>query len=660
MSNVNFNPVKVTQSGVASAPGQVSKEGLSQLVSSLPIADKVAVGGGEDTATPAIFEKLSSRDKQTLMELPAAVRNKVLAEGTSSDLDAAKLQISQALLGMTKKLVSGEGIAFEPEGAFRVSDAAIAYDVISNMSVADRKRLEGVNFKRVQSTFIEHEHLNREVDGAAHVGVSEGKGFFGQFGFKLANLFEMWALTAPLGLMLRSWFPHALAEYRNREVHIGDAQASRMKEVLVHEIGHQVQFGQDLEMNQFAEWAKLSGWQNADGSPAVGLTGAGQLTGFNPDVRPTRTNNFVYEDFTKDLTPEAVKTAADAIKDPELKAEFLQTAKIKKNLMGAIKETFGVEAKGYSMTNPLEDFAESYRAFQMDPELLVRKAPDKFLYLNANSAKYTPEQIQVFFERAGKDPKATATSLLTNSGLNQTTIEKVFKANGLAGNTEALAHSAEKALAKGAELPAFRQAFMEIQKRVSDRDLTFVNAFTKDPSKALGAVWSGLSEAERFQFADEAGRVEIVQKMQKGLMSYATGATQGLAAMESAAVQELGNKLMSESFLNQVQDDPAKALATLEHQAHLPPAVQALLETEKGRESFKRFASKLGTMVNADNMWIVGGGDLKKKVSEGLKSWDGQTLTLATRLLEENPEDAAKYFGGVKIAGDGTVPPGGN
>ena len=43
MSNINFNPVKVTQSGVSSAPGQVSKEGLSQLVASLPIADQVAV-----------------------------------------------------------------------------------------------------------------------------------------------------------------------------------------------------------------------------------------------------------------------------------------------------------------------------------------------------------------------------------------------------------------------------------------------------------------------------------------------------------------------------------------------------------------------------------------------------------------------------------------
>ena len=54
--------------------------------------------------------------------------------------------------------------------------------------------------------------------------------------------------------------------------------------VLVHEIGHQVQFGQTPDLGFMKEWSKLSGWQNADGSPAYGLSEQGDLSGFDPSA----------------------------------------------------------------------------------------------------------------------------------------------------------------------------------------------------------------------------------------------------------------------------------------------------------------------------------------------------------------------------------------
>ena len=113
------------------------------------------------------------------------------------------------------------------------------------------------------------------------------------------------------------------------------------------------------------------GRQFEGGGAALGLDAAGGLAGFDKNVRPTRTDNFVYENFTEDLSAQKVKELLQDITDPELRREFEQTMKVKQNLRGAIKEIFGVEALGYSMTDPMEDFAESYRAFYLDPELLA-------------------------------------------------------------------------------------------------------------------------------------------------------------------------------------------------------------------------------------------------------------------------------------------------
>ena len=629
--------------------GPLKVEELAKLVDLLPVEDQIAIAGGSAAATvelPAIFAKLSARDQNALNQLqPAFVKE--LLTGVSANVDAAKLEVSGRLLAKAKALVPGEGVTFEPAEAFRVSDAAIAFQVINDLSRADRARIEGVTFNRVPSAILSQAHKGREADGAAIMDIEGGKGVLGKLGYRLAALFEAWALTAPLGLMLKAWFPHALAEYRNRSITIGDAQATRMRETLAHEIGHQVQFGKEMDLEGINEWAKLSGWKSASGAGSVVVDENGVLRGFDKDVRPTRTNNFVYENFTEDLTPAKAREVLAGINDPELKREFEQTLKVKQNLRGAIKEIFGVEALGYSMTDPLEDFAESFRAFYQDPELLVKKAPDKFLFINAQSRAFAPDQVQAFFTRSNKDARQIATGL-AGTGIAQETVERVFKANGISADAKALAAAAGKELSKGAAgIPAFRQAYMTVQQKATEQDLGFISAFTQDPAKALGPLWNQLSAAERGQFADQGKRVELVQKMQRGQMSYVSAATQGYKEIEVAAIQQFGRKLMDDGdFRKALQSNPRQALASVAK--NMPPALLRSLTDPKMQSSFKQFAATIDRLIAYDNIPLLGGGDMRAAFEKNLEGVNEEALTASLGVLKDDPEKMAKIFVGLE------------
>lgn len=623
---------------------------------------------------PPIYAKLSSGEQQALQALPAALRQKVLADvqnetGPFPIIGApleqlAKAQVAKNILKATAGLVPGAGITFEGDKAWAISDAAAAYEVVSKLAPADRARLEGVEFKRVDSVYVKEQHQNRKAEGGAEMAVEKGKGLFGKMGFFLADMLEKFSLTEGLGLMLRGWFPEAITEVRNRSVLIGDAQAGHMKAMLAHEIGHQVQFGQTPDLGFMKEWAKLSGWQNADGSPAYGLNEHGDLRGFDPGVHPTRKDNFVYEDFTAGLTDEKVKAFADKIQDPELKKRFASALEAKKTLAGAIEEVHGVKARGYSMTSPTEDYAESFRAFYQDTAQLVENAPDKFLFLNAYSQRFSPAEVKQLFAAAGHDPKAVATDLMKDSGLTQDTVDRIMKVNGLSGDAAALGAAAAKVLAqageKGERVPAFRQAFALLQKHVSDKDLAFVNKFTNDPATALGELWSGkegLSDAEKSLFGSIEQRQEIVSKLQRGHMSYATGSAQGFNDLEKAAVQRFGKKLIDDTaFRKALQADPARAVAGLG--GTMPQAVTDAMADPRTRENFKQFAEHLDSLLAGDqlSLGIFQKGELKAQFEENLKNLNSESLNASFKLLDEDPKKMAKVFIGVEQGFTGLGP----
>ncbi|HEY9722574.1 MAG TPA: hypothetical protein V6D47_11185 [Oscillatoriaceae cyanobacterium] len=650
--SINVNTPKTTGpiQTTPSAPGATSDSSdLSGLVKSLSIGDQVHFQVDPNTL-PSIFTQLTPRDQQALLELPPAVAQTVLSDNVPSNVDAAKYQIAQNLLELSKSLVPGGSLTFNPPQAWGVADAAIAYKVVNNMSYSDRQRIAGTTLDRKTTTLInDGGGQSHAADGKADLTMEQGHGFLGRTGCYFANLFEKWSLTAPLGLMLRDWFPHALENYHSRTIEIGDAQASRMEQVLTHEFGHQVEFGPAAEpdLQLMSEWAKLSGWQDAKGNPAIGVEvgASGDQSGLAASVRPTKTDNFVYQDFTKEITPQEVQATAAQIPDPQLRAEFLQTAKIKKNLQAAIKETVGADVKGYSMASPLEDFAESYRAFYMDPATLAKSAPDKFLFLNSISKKYTPAQVQQYFKAAGQDPQAVATKLAT-TGLMQSTLDNIYKANGLTANAQALGQAAAQSLNTDSKLPAITQAFLTLQQKVSAGDLSFVSSFTKDPSKALGDLWGKLSTAEKAQFSTENQRVALVQGMQTGKISGAAMASQTVSDTSKAAMQDFAQRLITDGGLrSQLSGNPDAVLDDSAFQS-FPPALQKQFQDPAFRKNFAQFVGSLNGQLSGASKLPFIGADLVNHVGSQISNWDNATLSGAMTLVGKNPDTAAKVFTG--------------
>lgn len=66
------------------------------------------------------------------------------------------------------------------------------------------------------------------------------------------------------------------------------------------------------------------------------------------------------------------------------------------------------EVSDYGESSPGEDFAESYRLFMSQPEELLKRAPTKFLVLNALSGRFSAEQIQQQFGAQHQDKLAEA------------------------------------------------------------------------------------------------------------------------------------------------------------------------------------------------------------------------------------------------------------
>ncbi len=214
-----------------------------------------------------------------------------------------------------------------------------------------------------------------------------------------------------------------------------------------HEMGHVAQGSGRYSPNRIREFAKLSQFQETDSGFALfsGINWRGHSVDFAGGVKPGRNDNFVSE---------------------------------------------------YAKASPFEDYAESYRSYYDDPVTLLKKAPDKFLYLNADSGKYSATEVAKLLGKAGLDGQKIATDMVRDGWQTGDALERVLGASGLKADPAALTSTNvavrgifKNLLAKGPEADAFRA------------DLG------KDPVAALKRrnLWDGLSNdiKESFSEADK-------------------------------------------------------------------------------------------------------------------------------------------------------------
>lgn len=126
--------------------------------------------------------------------------------------------------------------------------------------------------------------------------------------------------------------------------------------VLTHEIGHHIQLGQEDSAYYVQEFSKLGQWFNvADKEVSSGYIGGAFASEDVMDVYNVLASNGSVD-----------KGAYRSAIDPEARSNhFVST---------------------YATTDPMEDFAESYKTFLIEPETLMEKSPEKFFFLNAMPA----------------------------------------------------------------------------------------------------------------------------------------------------------------------------------------------------------------------------------------------------------------------------------
>jgi hypothetical protein len=208
----------------------------------------------------------------------------------------------------------------------------------------------------------------------------------------------------------------------------------RVGETIIHEVGHIVEGGGRLDPDAIREWAKLSHFE-----------------------RRIDNQHYLFSSYDR----EAKVINEDPYTSPLNKDNFVSE---------------------YARESAAEDFAESYRTYIANPNLLMQKAPEKFLFINATSKKYTNAELNDLATKNSADlPFAIAE--LKKSNFRPETLGKILQSNGFDPRT-------------GDPGTGAGDAFAYIQRNANTYD--FVSRFTANPQAALGSTtWSKLTPGEQ-------------------------------------------------------------------------------------------------------------------------------------------------------------------
>lgn len=401
-------------------------------------------------------------------------------------------------------------------------------EVVETMSPADRQTLVGVNFIRA-GKIAATEGATSAIEGQMGKGLADAAGDSAaavanlgdhpvaghsklkDFVLKAAETLENVPILRFVGKALKNLFGKQEPE---RAIVMGDAGSLISKNVWAHEIGHQVQMAnRGWNPERIAEFAKLSGWKEHYGDKAVAADGVDDRTG----------GRMAYD-------AEVVKAdRADNFVSP------------------------------YAKTGPAEDFAESYRTFLLEPRALMQQAPDKFLYLNAQSQRYGASELRGFAQQTGTDLDAVGTELISRSGLKQETLNALVAVNGL--NPDRASLLSEAASQLGAP-DAMSQAWARIASAA--RDPQQASKLATAPQEVLGDTWQRLSPAEQQVLADPKFMQARIAELQGGYASARSAGDAARTTLQREAVGQLLDKLLHDpSFRQGLESDPAGTLGAL-------------------------------------------------------------------------------------------------
>ncbi len=583
---------------------------------------------------------LSSQDQQALGSLSTGVRQIVLSYGISDGQpDATKQdQIKQNLSSEIHQLVPGGVYLIADKGtSWSIQDLTNLYNVISSMSPGDRAQLSGVSFIRSQDA--------QSVAGASAAvkreAGSDAAAFLGQFGAGGESTAADVQSESPVSRIMHGiggFFVHAIekiddvfgihlisdktaAEYDGkpqRTVILTDTGSNLMisSHVWAHEIGHQMELSDGRwNPDKIAEFSSLSGWTQPVGKTDETFDGINPETGarmeFASGVKAARTDNFV---------------------------------------------------STYAKTNPEEDFAESYAAYLQDPATLMKRAPDKFLFINATSKKYTAAQVAQYAKDAGVGLSQVATDLVVNSSLHQKTLDDIVSVNGVTVDPRSVA--AEAASARSAPSPLM-QAWGSIVASYGRDPKGTAAELQGDPQQLVGsAAWGKLSDSDRQMLQDPTFARSMIASLSRGAASARSGADATRLAEQQAATNAALHSLLEDAaFRHALVANPTQALADPAFK-NLPSDAVAALTNPANATALKTLCStidKLQSQADGGN-WDSYTANVDK-VSSQLTPENFKSFTEGLN-DPKHPDTAAKVIenalktGNAIFPGDGSGQPG--
>lgn len=491
------------------------------------------------------------------------------AAGAASPVDAAGVRDLAEKVGAVQNeqkqvaelqtrinsLVPG-GVHFEAADGASWSSTELKnlQEVVEAMSPSDRQALSGMNFVRAGKVDLAEgadqsasEHVGEGFtgDGAFASAKTQGGhkgvlGRLGDFARHSAEVLEGIPVLRYIGKALKSLFGQQAPE---RAIVFGNSGSMISKQVWAHEIGHQVQMiNRGWNPEKIAEFAKLSGWTETYDGKQYAADGVDNRTGgrleFDEQVlKAGRTDNFVSK---------------------------------------------------YAETSPTEDFAESYQAFLSDPKKLMELAPEKFLFINAQSQKYSASEVKGYAQQAGQDLDSVATELMLKSGLKQETLNALLTVNGVSPDKGALLSEAASHLASG---DALSQAWAKIA--TDAKDPQAASRLVLDPSGALGEVWNKLSPDEQALIADQKFLQARVDELQAGFASFRSSADATKTELYRKGIETLVSRLMNDpAYRQSLAQSPEAALQGLD----LPPEVVEAFTHNPG--AVAKLTSEIGALMD--------------------------------------------------------------
>ncbi len=537
------------------------------------------------TALPPGASALSDRAASKLSGLSSGVRQMVLSEGITDVMptQAKQEQIRANLKREISSLVPG-GVTIADAGAkWSASDLAALHDVIKAMPAADRSALSGMVFERdgaiamksgdyhsnVKSLFKGEDLTSGSLGGGAYfgpqsTGASEEKpgGVRGMF-TKIRDFFRNLGIKLFKPLMNEQQIAQFKSQAAEGKIVLTHSGSMVAKDMLAHEIGHMVQMnGGRWDPAKIKEFSQLSGWteQYQDGTreTADGIDNrTGEMLKYESGiVKPTRDDNFVSQ---------------------------------------------------YAKADPIDDFAESYRAYLNDPASLMKAAPEKALFLNAQSGKYTRAEVAEFAKAAGVDLQDVFTNLVLDGKLKQETLNAIADMNGVQAD--------KRRISSGAEAPAgdaLAEATSKITAKAIVGDSAFVNQLLTNPQQALGAeLWDKLSADEQDMLKDRDFVRGIVSDLGAGRASAASAGLSIKIEIAREGVRDTfgllgGTDGKSQQFRTALAADPEAALKGAGLWDKLPEELRKPFVDPANRSAVQQLAQAISASQPSGKMgWLI-------------------------------------------------------